>query len=614
MSIRILTNRRMEGFTLHNEYHSSTGGSDDGMRRDYSYVVHVTYTFSFENEKREEKGWSYDLSVVKDTDDYVRNYDMTETEDTFEKNFNYIATVLRNRGIYMLNIPAYMSVKCEFYEDIFRWSLSEGSISTEPDENAIELSFNGRLYPVKDTGVISASELITRVSERDDERKRLMTARAIGADALLSRNYQVLLDSIPDELYGKKKLIRLKKVSVDDLVREGAINDVDIEQTLKEFLSRVEKADRYYPISTDGIERFIINLPDELRRSVLRRCHQTSGNLQMFRNYCPEYINWRNVKAEDYIDSDLDLMIQRREYAYERQQWEFIERCMEKPELEKKVIENAYMLGRRNFSRIADGLRTCTATDLLHSVIKYNKENLNCVDISDVSCIFGLEYAGLDKNDYQECLMMFGHRKCVRSVAFILKVGLVAGVGEKELVEMLLEKEASMGIVLHNCSLKSVYEKFNFAPGLAWTRAEEARREAEERRIAKEQADSNEKVVKLVQNSGRLSVRVRASYSYEGYDVCRLDDEYVGRLFLNEKRVVLVEGRKEYYLVDIERIKKLRNGVFHFDVLDNDAGYIIGPKGSRIRELTNELNRLGCQIRAIKIHTHSKQDMDMLEL
>lgn len=612
MSIRILIKKQMEEFVLHSEYHDSTGESNDGRRRDYDYTVHVTHTFSFENEKQEEEGYSYDLRVVEDTDDYVHNYDMTETAEEFEENFDYIATVLRNRGVSMLNIPVYMSVKCKFYESIFRWSI-EGSVSTEPDENAVELRFSGRFYPVKeDTDIITASDLIARVSEDDEEKKWMMIAQAIGDETLLSKTYCVTLDSIPDELYGKTKLIRLKKVTVDSLIEAGIADEADIEQALTDFATRVEKARSYYPISTDGIESFIISFPDELRKNVLRRCRQTSNNLQIFRDCCPECIDWRNVQAEDYLDSDLDLMIQGRAYAYKREQWDFIEHCMEKPELEKKVVENAYMIGFCDLSRIANNLHECNTTDLLRSITKYDKENPGCVKLSDTSCIFRLEYTGLERHDYYDCLAMANGRGSTETIAFVLKVGLLVGVSEEELVEMLLDKEASAHIALYSWSLKKIYEKFNFTPGLAWVKAEEDRREAAKQRIAKERADSNEKVVRFVQDSGKLAVRVSLEYSCcsssaDGRKVCRPNGEHIGNLQSDEDRVMLVEGRRYYYLVNVERVKKLHNGVFHFDILEDDAGYVIGSKGCHIKELTEKLNKLGCQLRMIKIHTHDEQ-------
>ena len=607
MSIKILVNEKMADFVLRSQYVHSVGESNDGMRRGYSYTVHVTHTFSFENEKQEEKGYSYDLRVVKNTDDHVRNYDMTETAEKVEESFDYIVTALRDRGVSMLNIPTYMKVSCEF-RDFVRYQNINGLVATEPDENATVINFAGRLYPVvDDKDIITASELIARASEEDSERKWMMIAQAIGDKTLLSKTYCVALDSIPDELYRKAKLIRLKKVTVDSLIEAGIVDDADIEQALRDFVSRAEVAQSYSPISTDGIERLIINFPDDLRKDVLRRCRQTSSNLQLFRDYCPEYISWRSVKAEDYLDSDLDLMIQRREYAYERQQWDYIEHCMEKPELEKKVVENAYAIGHCGLSKIANNLHKCTTADLLRSIMRYDKENPGCVKLSDISCVFRLEYTGLGRKDYDDCLVMADGCNSTEMIAFVLKVGLLVGVSEEELVEMLLSKETNAHIALYSWSLKEIYEKFNFAPGLAWVKAEENRREAKKQRIAKERADSNEKVVKFVQDSGKLAVRVSLDHCSDGCEVCRPNGEHIGNLQSDEDRVMLVEGRRYYYLVNVERVKKLRNGVFHFDVLEEDAGYVIGSNGCHIKEITEKLNKLGCQLRMIKIHAHNEQ-------
>jgi hypothetical protein len=610
--MRIVTNKKIEGFTLRSSYRDFTGESDDGMRRGHSYTVHVIHAFYFENERNEDGGWGYDLRVVKDTDDYVRNYDMTETAERFEENFDFIATALRNKGIFMLNFPAYMSVKAEFHTFVSRWAIDQGSVSTAPDENAIELSFNGRLCPAKNaTNIITTSDLVARVSETDGERKSMMIARAIGDQTLLSTTYHVALESIPDELYGKTKLIRLKKVALADPLKAGVIDEADVEAALTGFASRVESLSSYYPLSAEGIEKYIISLPDGLRESVLKRSCSTRKNLQLFRAYCPERINWRELEPEDYAESDLDLMIQGKVYAYTPSQWEFIERCMAQPELERKVVENAYVLGWCSLSRIANNLHTCTPEDLFRSVLEYGKENPGRVDLKDISCLFGLEYEGLGRDDYDGCLALANGTKSTEMVAFVLKVGLLAGVGEMELVEMLLEKKASMYIELYGRLFKGIYERFHFAPGLAWVKDEEDRQEAMRQRAAKERAESNEKVVQLVQTSGKLAVRASLEHSFttDGHKVCRPDGECIGILQPDEQRVMLIEGRRYCYLVNVERVKKLHSGVFHFDVLEADAGYIIGSKGSHVKEITQKLNELGCEVRNIKIHTHMADEV-----
>lgn len=612
--MKIVTNKKVENFVLRSEYRDFTGESNDGMRRSHSYTVQVTHTFSFENERHED-GWGYDLRVIKDTDDYVRNYDMTETAEKFEENFDFIAIALRNRGILMLNYPAYMRVGVWFHDSLSRWTEKEGLVSTAPDENVVELHFGGGLYPVEDAAnIITASDLIARVSEADAERKRMMIARAIGDQTLLSTTYHVALESIPDELYEKSKLIRLKKVALADLLETEGVDNADIEAAFTGFVSRVESLKSYTPLSTEGIEKYLINLPDELRRKVMRRSRSTRNNLQLFRAYYPEGINWRELAPEDYVDSDLDLMIQGKEYAYTAAQWGFIKHCMAQPELERQVVENAYLLGQCNLSKVADNLHICTQEDLLRSVLKYGKENPGRVDLRDISCLFGLEYEGLGRDDYDGCLALADGTKSAEMVAFVLKVGLLAGVDEAELAEMLLEKKTSMYIELYGRLFKGIYERFHFAPGLVWVKEEEDRQEAMRQRAAKERAESNEKVVRFVQASGKLAVRVSLEYSYrssstDGRKVCRPDGECIGTLQPDEQQVMLVEGRRYCYLVNVERVKKLRSGVFHFDVLERDAGYVIGPKGSHIKEITQRLNELGCEVRSIKIHTHTADEV-----
>lgn len=610
--MRIVTNKKMENFVLRSTYRDSTGESNDGMRRSFSYTVHVTYMFSFENERHEDGRLSYDLRVVKDTDDYVRNYDMTETSERFEENFDFIATALRNKGILMLNFPAYMQVKVEFHEGLSRWTEKEGSVSTAPDENAVEIHFDGGLYPVEDAAnIITASDLIARVSEVEEERKRMMIARAIGDQTLLSTTYHVALESISDEFYGQSKFIRLKKVALADLLESGVVSEADVEAALAGFVSRVESLKSYIPLSTKGIEKYLINLPDELRGKVLRRSRSTRGNLQLFRAYCPERINWRELAPEDYMDSDLDLMIQGKVYAYTAAQWEFIEHCMVQPELERQVVENAYLLGWCSLSRIVNNLHACTPEDLLRSVLEYGKENPGRIDPENISCLFGLDYEGLGRDDYDGCLALANGTKSAEMVAFVLKVGLIAGVDEAELAEILLEKKTSMYIELYGRLFKGIYERFRFAPGLAWVKEEEDRQEAMRQRAAKERAESNEKVVKFVQASGKLAVRVSLKHYFttDGRKVCRPDGECIGTLQPDEQRVMLIEGRRYCYLVNVECIRKLHGGVFHFDVLEADAGYVIGPKGSHAKEITQKLNELGCEVRNIKIHTYTADEV-----
>ena len=133
------------------------------------------------------------------------------------------------------------------------------------------------------------------------------------------------------------------------------------------------------------------------------------------------------------------------------------------------------------------------------------------------------------------------------------------------------------------------------------------------RRIEAERAESNEKVVKFVQISSKLAVRAiikSANSNYSAIDraVYSPDDVKVGELLKGEKRVIYLFGRKFDYLINVERVKKLRNGVLHLDVLEEDAGYVIGRGGSNLKEAVEQLNKLGCSLKIIKVHRHSEAE------
>lgn len=602
--IKILVDKQASNFVLRREYLESTGGSDDGMRRSYSYTVYVTNSFFFENEKKEKDGYSYDMRVVK-SEDGCDDYDRTETPEEFLENFDYVATALRNRGITMLNFPTYMAVGIEFFEWVDRWSGAEGAVQTAPDENAFEISFKGKFRPwTPQDEVLTVDGLLTWLNED----KQLLIARALNCGLMLKRVQKVSLDSITDEFYGKKKLIKLKKVDIEELLSTGAVSEADVVQVLKAEMDAVAETGHCSGAVIDGVQSIVVGLPDEFRRKVVDWSRQTSACLKLLREYCPERIHWPEVKAEDYVDSDLDLMIQQGVVAHREAQWGFIDRCMAKPELERKVVENAGTLGLSDLGRIARNLRTAKLADLLHSVLRCRRR----LDLSELSKLkeglWELDHQTVDRTDYEACLEITDAYKLDCFLALALKVGLIAGVSEGELARMLQDKASKAKISLCCWYLKQVYEQVNFTPGLAWVKAEDERREAERARKAKAKAESHEKVVRFVQDSGELAVRVIAESSWsdlDGRKVSDLNGEEIGRLQFGDERLMAIEGRNSHtYFINLERVKNLKNGILHLDVAEEDAGYIIGPKGAKIKETTEKLNELGCNLKMIKLHKH----------
>ena len=590
MSKRIIVNNQARNFKVSSQYTDSTFDSDDGMRRGHTYTVDIDYSFFFENEKEEKEGWSYDLRVMKKRHSCYY-YDSGESELEFEKNFGFIAARLRNRGIMMFNFPAYKVVDGYFF------ARSGGDLIT--------VNFLGEVkMATEDDDIITVDELFARIKEETGEnRVHSKIARALTCGHLVDRKFKVALESIPDEFYGKEIPVMLESVEIGDLLSSGEVSEVDVASALEYLVARFEETKAYSGIRIDGIEQIVTSLPAEFRDRVLSCACQTSSCLTLLRIYYPEKINWYYMSLRDFEESDLDRLIERDRSVSTEAQWEFLKHCMENPELERKIVENVYPLACSCLKALARELKTCTTADILRTIIEYDKNNPEVIKISEVSGLFELEYEGLAQKDYEDCLVMLGQCNGEDQAAFALKIGVMAGVAESELVKML---EAARGVRLTSCYMSGVYEKLGFKPGLDWVRAERARWEAEERRIAKERIESNERVVRYVQNSGKLVVGVTTGTrsSIDGCKITSLEGEVIGNLQLNETRLYSIEGRNHVYLVNLERVKKLKNGILHLDVDESDAGYIIGPKGARIRDTTEGLNRLGCNLKMIKLHTH----------
>lgn len=600
--MKIVTNKKIENFIVRTTHQDFVGESDDGRRRGYSYTVHSTFSFSFEDEKLEGGGrYSYHLRVVKDTDSYVRGYDMTETEEEFVKNFNFVMGHLFSRGICPLNIPAYMRVKCSLSQ---RW---------DSDTDEVRVCLEGRIFPQPEGKTEHIGSLLALMREETKEGKLLSIARAVEDETPYGDYYAPL-----EELLGREsETFTFPRKSLKALLEEGAISPDDVIEFLEGYVARIKNARQYYPISSGEIREFIPLLPsDEERERVLWYSKPERGTLDLYRAYCPKGINWRKIGIEDYLDSDLDLMIQVKEYAYEHTQWEFLKRSMAKPAMERKIVKHAYVLGRCDLLRIAKNLHECTVEDLLRSVLRYGAENLGDINPKDISCLSELRFDNLERQDYEAAVRLLLGKRCEREenraemMALVLKTGLAAGVEEAEIATALQAAASEEPEILTCWKLKSRYEELSFQPGLAWLKAEQDRREEEARALAERRARSNEEVVRWVRASGQLAVRAAMSpigvIGQSNVHIKDLKEKTVGFLLGSEKRIMPVEGRESLYLLDVEKIKRLRNGVLHLDVHEWDAGWIIGPKGANIKRLTERLNSLGCNLRTIKVHAHAE--------
>lgn len=605
--IKILLNKAAEDFVTRRELHRSEPESNDGMRRGYSYTARTQVAFSFGNEQKEEEGYSYDLRVVqRDECSTGAGRELTADRMKFLENFGYISEMLRRRGLSMLDHPAYV--------------IAEARLRAGKDEDTVELCFESYLSAVHgDEGRIwTLPALLAYLSEQDEHREEMRLARALGDRTPFGTKFHVSVDSVPEGLLGRRdSLATLEKISLKELFATGEANKDRVRQALMSFVKRVEKHGSYVPLETNGLEEIIAGLRGEQAAAVLRRCRQTSENLDLFRKYCSDRIDWRQVILRDMRESDLDLMIECKMHAHTDDQWAFLQQCMARPELERKIVENAGTLAYYDFTRFARMLRTVPKVELFRSICGYFHADER-IDYRIVEQLPQLGNEGLSRPDY-DLYRTISQRTQIRYMSDVnqiavqlLTLGVAAKVPSDELAKT-LQEECITGdhrAELLDGELRRAYRELNFAPGLAWIEAEEERKAAEERRRAEEQERSNQEVVEFVQRSGKNAVRVCCSKSYnpEGVRICTPDEERIGVLMDGEQRVLLLEGRGFSYLVDVQRARKAHNGVLHLDVLSDDAGYIIGPKGSKIKATTESLRKLGCPVRLIKLHTHEESE------
>lgn len=599
----ILKQQQATNFSAKWQYNVTESGSNDGMRRGYTHSVSVVDDFFFSNEEEVKDGFAYDLQVIRQ-EAGQKPYDLAADEATFRRNFDTIYRRLQRERYELLS-----HVACRTAQATVGRLLSCDGFAINDDEKVVSVQLGRGLVLAEDGDtVFTYAEYMEFLHEHGDGGRQLWLARALGDDSLHGREVKIIEGSIPE---GAEWQFTLPKVTLPELLAAGRISVEDVNNTLLDYAERIQTVDRYIPIRLDGLEQYVLALPREAAQVVLGHCDQNAATLDLLRQFCPRRIDWREVPLAEMLESDLDLLIQAQEHAYTDNQWLFLQQCMEKPELEQKIVANASVLVY-DYLKLGRYLRQARKVDLFRSISQHLLEHNERIDFGwAVKPLSELGCEGMERRDYDACLELV-HRLTISEMsereqmaAYVLAAGVTAGVEAAELERFLREEEiAGRKTELLSSPLRYAYRELNFAPGLAWLEAEEARKAAEAQRRTAEQDKSNDKVVRYVQQSGKMAICVKASASYErdAWYVESQNGDEIGRLKAEEKRVLFVTGRINDYLIDVERAKRVRGSVLHIDIYSDDAGYVIGSKGAKIKETTERLRNLGCTISNIRIH------------
>ena len=156
----------------------------------------------------------------------------------------------------------------------------------------------------------------------------------------------------------------------------------------------------------------------------------------------------------------------------------------------------------------------------------------------------------------------------------------------------------------YNPGLFDYYQNYGFKEGLKWIDQFQAMEKARKFEQEKARTRKAAKLAKFIKDTKDLVVVVKSVYDPRNKDHVVINSRHgedLGILLSDEKNLFLIEGRKYDYIINVERVRNLRNGILHLDVFEGDAGTVVGRDGSNIRYTIERLNQLGCNLSNIKI-------------
>lgn len=607
--MRIVTKERAENFTEERLEIGRYAESFDQMMGGRQYQETKRHRFVFENEEElENGGYAYDLKIYDSSmpDYFGGDNELFSEEKKFRQKIDFIASKLRKYGVTLLSPSVYVKAPVTF--------------TRTTERNVIEIDLTRSMYIADDEiDVISYQELLDEINNPSVQEK---IARAIGARTLLEGTYKVSLESIPCGSLNEIKLETERK-SLSELMKENNISKDEVIAVLKKFIEVADASDSYYRLPVNGLEEIIAGMDEELKKEVLMHSSVDSNSVQFFREHCVEAINYYRLREDDFIPSDLDEIIKRklrvsRDFPAI---WKFIARQMKSSEeAERKVVDNVYTLGC-GLSAFLDLLHVLSMDDVLKSILKNNSVSIASLDPFLAIGRYDIEKSqSLDVADFENCCRIIEQSQAKgldskddisSMINFTIKLGFKVGVDHERIASFIKKQSELTGEDVSAFGNKSDYEKFGFKLGLKWKEEYEKATEIRMRKEEEERRASNERVVEFTLKSEKILTQIRKEHRgvyrlYSLNDIYTMEPkQYIGGLLEEENRVILIGGVfKNSYIMNIDRVKRIRNGVLYVDVAKEDAGYFIGTKGENVKALTARLNKMGCNIRTIRVNTY----------
>lgn len=606
--IQVLLNKKVIDFETNYSYYDFKEETGKFLQPANSKKAVETNLYLFQNPRVVPEGVWYEMTVVRRKESFETiTVDLTENEESFRKYFKDIAKDFRKQNIKILNYDSVYLIHAYMYIEDFDTGLTKIKFTNFNEQYLVD-------DVVIEYGIHDFGRLMAYLREENEEANMLKFYRTIGDFSYANDRFYISAETMQDnfdDIFHESEDI--SEILRDQKMRQSVIS------YLKSRISEYQKSGEFYRnskfnyINIDKIQDFILTLPGELIKQVLRITEQTSQNLHLRRLLAEDTIDWKQIKEYQLRTSDIDLFLKYRDLVeIDNDSLEkLIAKFMNDPEREVKVVQHAWNLCGCYQWYISERLNTCTREDHLRSVLDEVKQSGQIVKSDAIRSLFNYRYINLTKEDY-DIFHQFFEVRDASAARFLIKIALISGQEPDEIRGLIYKLETDDLISRYNPGLFDYYQNYGFQEGLKWIDEFQAMEKAKKFEREKERNRKAAKLIKFVKGTKDLVVVVKSVYDSRNKDYIVINSRHgedLGILLSDEKNLFLIEGRKYDYIINVERVRKLRNGILHLDVFEGDAGTLVGRDGSKIRYILERLNQLGCNLSNIKIYSHNEVDL-----
>lgn len=520
--IQVLLNKKVLDFETNYSYYDFKEETGEFLQPANSKKAVETNLYLFQNPRIVPEGVWYEMTVVRRKESFeTTTVDLTENEESFRKYFKDIAKDFRKLNIKILNYDSVYLIHAYMYIEDFDTGLTKIKFTNFNEQYLVD-------DEVIEHGVHDFSILMAYLREEDENANMLKFYRTIGDFRYVNDRFYISADTMQDHFDD----IFHESEDISEILRGQKMRELVIDY-FKSRVSEYDKSGEFYRnskfnyINIDKIQDFILTLPDELIKQVLRITEQTSQNLHLRRQVAEDTIDWKQIKEYQLRTSDIDLFLKYRDLveidndALEK----LIAKFMNDPEREVKVVQHAWSLCGCFQWYISERLKTCTREDHLRSVLDEVKQSGEIVKADAIRSLFNYRYMNLTKEDY-DIFHQFFEVRDVSAARFLIKIALISGQEPDEIRGLIYKLETDDLISRYNPGLFDYYQNYSFKEGLKWIDEFQAMEKAKKFEQEKARTRKAAKLSKFIKDTKDLVVVVKSVYDPRNKDYVAINSRH----------------------------------------------------------------------------------------